>query len=495
MAVAPGVFWAIGLGFGIFVFFYPLSLLFLVLFFTYLLWLKGPWKSFCICAFFGLSIVNLTLKLPEKTSTTGKASFTPSRIEKRVFFGKPNYVYNGTLNSLGKAYNLPCSLRLNKRLLCLGTWELEATLKQTDYRFFLSPTKPEVIGDKKNKPALRKLTCVSDIKTPPLKSFLNQSMDMLALGRLGEIRYQFQKKACFFLERHIYPKSSAKFLSALFLGIKPSDSMRFEFSRAGLSHLLVVSGFHFALIAGLFGYVLNSFFSPRLASAIQIAVLCSYFLTLGSSPSVQRAFLVCFFYYFGILINRPSRPEHALGLAALFELIFSPLSVLNIGFQLSYLITLAILLFFEPVSIFIKKIWHVSSEKLFAPERVLREAVTLNIAVTFASLPLSLFHFYTFPIASLIYNLFIPPLTALAMTLALPCILLLAPFPNLFNLALSPISWLIQVVLGLVEHFPMRLGYEVTWIEMPGWICASILLILFGYILRSKTIDQELIFR
>ncbi len=480
MVVAPGVFWAIGLCFGIFVFFYPLSsLLFLILFSAYLFWLKGPWKSFCICALFGLCLVNLTLKLPEKTSTTGKASFTPSRVEKRVFFGKPNYVYNGTLNSLGKAYNLPCSLRLNKRQPCLGTWELEATLKQTDYRFFLSPIKPGV----------------PDIKTPPSKSFLEQSMDKLAVGRLGEIRYQFQKKACLFLEKHIYPKSSAKFLSALFLGIKPSDFMRFEFSRAGLSHLLVVSGFHFALIAGLFGYVLNSCFSPRLASAIQIAILFGYFLTLGSSPSVQRAFLVCFFYYFGILINRPSRPEHALGLAALFELIFSPLSMLNIGFQLSYLITLSILLFFEPVSIFVKKIWHVSSGKLFAPERVLRELVTLNMAVTFACIPLSLFHFYTFPIASLIYNLFIPPLTALAMTLALPCILLLAPFPNLFNLAISPISWLIQVILGLVEHFPMRLGYEITWIEMPGWMCASILLILFGYILRSKTIDQELIFR
>jgi len=495
MKIAPGVFWAVGFAFGIFVFFYPqASSIFLLLFASYLFWLKGPWKSMCAFACLGLCITLLTLNLPEKDFTTGTASFTPSRVEKRLFFGKPYFVYSGTLNYLGQAKNLPTALRLNRSLPCSGSWEFQATLHKVGYQFLLSPEKPSKVAPEKNNTPLKKSSLNPIIKVKPAKGFLHRCTHKVGLSRLADQRHQFQKKVSTFLAKQIQPKSSANFLSALFLGIKPSDSMRFEFSRAGLSHLLVVSGFHFALVASLFGYVLNSCFSPRIAAAIQIAVLFIYFLTLGSSPSVQRAFLVCFFYYLGILINKPSRPEHALGLAALFELAFSPLSALNIGFQLSYLITLAILLFFEPISVFIKKRWIVSLEKIYAPERAFRELVSLNIAVTIAAMPLSLFHFYTFPLASLIYNLFIPPLTAVAMTLALPCILLLAPFPSFLKFALLPISSLIQLILALVEHFPMRLNYEITWIEMPGWVCAALLLTVFGYILRSKTIDQQRIF-
>ena len=134
--------------------------------------------------------------------------------------------------------------------------------------------------------------------------------------------------------------------SALLLGDKTalSDSTRRDFSRAGASHMLAISGLHVALLFGLLEGFLRLLYVPKRA---RIAVMglgaVAYLILLGFPPSATRAVIMlgmtCLAYY----SNGRADSLTSLGLAGCLILAVTPQAVADAGFWMSFLATMGLI--------------------------------------------------------------------------------------------------------------------------------------------------------
>jgi|GEM_PF-1851349 len=127
------------------------------------------------------------------------------------------------------------------------------------------------------------------------------------------------------------------------------DETREAFARSGMQHILAISGQHIGL---LLGFLLIAGLCVRLprkaAFALAGLLAAAYIPVVGSPVSVVRSGLMFAILLPALFRDRPSAGLHALGLTAAVDLWFDPHNVANLGFQLSYAATLALILGARP---------------------------------------------------------------------------------------------------------------------------------------------------
>ncbi|NGX38973.1 MAG: hypothetical protein KR126chlam1_00291 [Chlamydiae bacterium] len=266
------------------------------------------------------------------------------------------------------------------------------------------------------------------------------------------------------IHKQFKDKPVAHFFTSMATGDIDDRLQAMEFRKIGLGHILAISGYHFALLAGLFALFLRRLFAPRTAYALLLFLLTGYFLYLGFSPSIMRAYVMISFFLLGRLYRRQVGGLNLLGAALLIELLTDPLVATQVGFQLSFLATLAILLFYHPCAKVLEPLLPrrglPALRKLPLLDQhgtlfttLLRSGLALNLSVSLVTLPLVLFTFHKFPLLSIPYNLFLPPLLSLSLLL-LPFSLLI-PFVGVINERYT--SWL----LSLIANPPEILHYQI----------------------------------
>lgn len=170
------------------------------------------------------------------------------------------------------------------------------------------------------------------------------------------------------------------------------------FKAAGISHVVVLSGYNVAVIAETLG-------GGWLAGVVVIL----FVIATGAEPSVVRAALMVLAALIALKAGRRYDPVRALLLAALIMVIYEPrLLLFDLSFQLSFLATLGILLAREPI--------HRRFTKL--PDRFLiRESLALTMAAQLFVLPLLVYRFGEISLASFITNVVLVPVVPFAMAL------------------------------------------------------------------------------
>jgi len=144
-------------------------------------------------------------------------------------------------------------------------------------------------------------------------------------------------------------------LKALILGDRSeiSPSLRHAFNRAGIGHLLAISGLHIGIVAAMafmvFRWILSrfSFFLWRAwtrkgAALLSLVPVLIYGLLSGMSPSTQRAVIMVALFMMTFLFEREHDLINTLALAALLIVVIFPPSVFSVSFQLSFTAVLAI---------------------------------------------------------------------------------------------------------------------------------------------------------
>jgi competence protein ComEC len=122
-----------------------------------------------------------------------------------------------------------------------------------------------------------------------------------------------------------------------------SHSLRVGFERTGSFHMLVVSGFHLAVVAGCIFLVARRLRLPRLpATLLTIAASFAYALFTGFAIPVQRSLWMVALYLAGRLVYRDRSPVNVIGFAALCLLVASPRSLFESGFQMTLLAVVSI---------------------------------------------------------------------------------------------------------------------------------------------------------
>jgi competence protein ComEC len=227
-----------------------------------------------------------------------------------------------------------------------------------------------------------------------------------------------------------------------------------DFRRAGLSHLLAVSGQNVALLALLAMPLLAAFGLPlRVRLVWVLGAIVVYVPLAGASPSIVRAGVMGGLSVLATLAGRRTPRLYALALAAAVTLAIDPRIGADVGWQLSFAAVLGILIVGRPLRVAIEARvgrggWRTA----------LAEGAAMTIAATVATAPLIAFHFEALSTTTLLANL-----------LALP--------------AVAPAMWLgmLAAVAGQVPGFPVGalnslaapllayIAQVATWCGRPTW--------------------------
>lgn len=199
------------------------------------------------------------------------------------------------------------------------------------------------------------------------------------------------------------------------------------FRQAGGAHILALSGLHIGVIYTFFSRLLSIAGRRRIAYTLRAFTIVGaggFFVQMtGSSPSVVRAFLFMLINELSHLLpGRRRRPIAVLCGALMIQLLFDPVQITSIGFQLSYLAMLGIYTLFPHI-----RAWYPDTGKK-DPVRHIWETAALTISCQLYTAPLAWLYFRSFPLFFLISNITALPLTEILMVLSIICLLLCGMF-------------------------------------------------------------------
>jgi len=244
----------------------------------------------------------------------------------------------------------------------------------------------------------------------------------------------------------------APIVKALTIGDTASldDGTRTLFLETGTSHILSISGSHFAVVAGFFFFIARFAFRAfsrmrqrgadrAWAALATIPFTVLFMLVAGSSLPTIRATIMIVIYMVALFFERRGHTVNALFLSVLIILLIFPHSLFTPSFQLTFCSVLFIIL-----------TGRIIRPLLIRTSRVVRwflSLVAVGLAATIGTLPVVLYHFHGFNPLSFVYNLVAVPLMCLISTpLALAG--LIAPFGG-YLLRLS--GEVIEVTIGLLN--------------------------------------------
>ena len=176
-----------------------------------------------------------------------------------------------------------------------------------------------------------------------------------SLARLAEqVRKQYEAYMA-----QAMPKQDAAAIFAMlfggYQGIRPE--LLEAFTITGIVHILSVSGSHITLMAGtanIVGRFLHM--SPRATAALATGVILFYSLLAGAIPPVIRSAIMGILTLLALTAGRERDAQHILGLVALGLLLYSPLWIFDISFQLSFGATAGLLYLAPPLRKSLRKL-------------------------------------------------------------------------------------------------------------------------------------------
>ncbi|WP_452227514.1 ComEC/Rec2 family competence protein [Lacinutrix cladophorae] len=272
------------------------------------------------------------------------------------------------------------------------------------------------------------------------------------------------------LKKHGFKADELAIINALILGQRQNISKEVytNYVNAGAIHILAVSGLH----VGILLLLLNTIFKPlehikhgKVAKLISIIfLLWCYAIIAGASASIVRATTMFSIVAIGMHLKRPSNIYNTLAISVFFILLFKPLFLFDVGFQLSYLAVLAIVSI-QPI---IYKIWK---PRLWLTDK-LWQITTVTIAAQFGVLPISLFYFHQLPGLFWLSNIVIIPLIGiilisgiiiiiLALLNVLPLFLADA-FAHIIRLMNTFFEWIANKEEFLFQGISFHLIYVIT---------------------------------
>lgn len=224
---------------------------------------------------------------------------------------------------------------------------------------------------------------------------------------------RFSEKAQGYLLRHFEDldlrEEEKSVLATVTIGCREAmdREVRKRFSATGVAHILAVSGFHVAVVCGFLSFLLS--FLPRNEPCrwiryVSTVLLLWVFATLtGLAASAVRSALMLTLYLTGNRLGRTVERYNVLAASAFCMLVYEPLYLFDIGFQLSYVAVLSIL-YFQPR---LQRLIKLRNPFLRIPWGWITVTLSAQAGTTF----LCLYYFGQFSTVFLLTNL---PLTLLA---------------------------------------------------------------------------------
>jgi competence protein ComEC len=317
------------------------------------------------------------------------------------------------------------------------------------------------------------------------QKFLQQEGTFAGLvGRLVNVLHEEQHQWGWWQVRERIVRSQVKSLgvpagplvSAMVLGSKAVDlpyDTRDVFVKAGLAHALAASGFQTSLILGVVLGLTKGFKESTQITLGSLALIIFLCLT-GFQPAVLRAVIMGFAALIALGLKRKVKQLGSLLVAATLLLLFNPLWIWDLGFQLSFLATLGLIVTVPPLT-----------QRLEWLPPAIASLIAVPLAATIWTLPLQLFVFGVVPIYSLLLNIVSTPLISVISIggIVSAVVALIVPETGsvLAGVLHYPTDWLIK----LVEFFGNLPGNSYAVGKIGTWqLLAIYMLIILVWLIR-----------
>lgn len=248
------------------------------------------------------------------------------------------------------------------------------------------------------------------------------------------------------------PPSCQEFIVALILGNKSfiDYDTRQQFANAGIAHILALSGLHVGIIAAIFWWVLfplDFIGLKKVRLIITLLFIIAYTVFTGAAPSVVRASIMLGFVFIPVIFHRKATTLNSLLAAALVILAYSPQSLFDVGFQLSF-ITVGSLVLFTP---FWSRIYTDSTSW-----NRLKTVVITSMIAMISTVTLTAHYFHSISLASVITNVLVLPIFPFFMLVAALITMACAAGGeiNVLNTIATAISDYVNQVTSLISSLP-----------------------------------------
>lgn len=279
----------------------------------------------------------------------------------------------------------------------------------------------------------------------------------------------------------------SEILHAMILGDKSelSTELKNLYQKAGISHILAISGLHVSMI-GLFLFKLlkKAGLHHNLASILCILFLYLYGIMTGFSVSTNRAVVMMALSLSACLFSRSYDSQSAIALSALIILVQQPYQLFQCGFQLSFLAVIGAVFFLPICKEYIKWCFpdfegHMERKEqseyyslavlLNRFTKIFRSSLLASTAIQLVTLPVILWFYYEFASLAPITNLFILPLSSVLILLALAIALLggiCLPLAKFLSGSVHVILLFYQLVCKVFQKIPCNrvlIGQPSKW--------------------------------
>ena len=232
-------------------------------------------------------------------------------------------------------------------------------------------------------------------------------------------------------------------VAAMALGDKSqlTRELRDAYAISGASHILALSGLHLGIIYTLLSLLLSR---RRWQMVSQIVIIVSIWLfvfLVGLSASVVRSAVMVSIYALLSLGHRDKLSVNTLAFAAIVMLLFNPMALFDVGFQLSFMAVLTILLFYP----LLESLW---SQPFLLDHRLFRwlwTMLSVSCAAQIGVAPLIAYYFGRISCYFLLANLIVVPAAALILYLSLAVLLI----PSLAYLLIYIVDTLNQLLVSI----------------------------------------------
>lgn len=293
-------------------------------------------------------------------------------------------------------------------------------------------------------------------------------------------------------------------VAAMVLGDKHalSSKTKDDYSVSGASHILALSGLHLSIIFTILTLVFGRSHRFRwFSQALIIIAIWTFVVLVGIGTSVVRSAVMLTIYSLCLVAGRETASINSLSLAAIIMLVANPLCLWDVGFQMSFMAVLSIVVFY-------KRIYHLLPKegnifKINTLNSILKNVWSMTVVSLSAQIgtaPIVAYYFERFSCYFLLSNYIVIPCATIIIYSAL-FVFITAPLPTLNSLAMhaldyvsnflnSSVSWLASLPAASIDNI------HISTIQVfCTYIAIAIVCVLLSYFKKLKSLKKLDVFR
>ena len=280
-------------------------------------------------------------------------------------------------------------------------------------------------------------------------------------------------------EKHNMSESAYAVVAAITMGDRSglTRELRQSYAASGASHVLALSGLHLGVIYGLLSLIFVHRRMRVLGQVLAMVAIWAYAALVGMPPSVLRSATMLTIFAFVVLTGRRQVSLNTLAFAAVVQLVVSPLSLWDVGFQMSFLAVLGIVMLNM-------RLGNVETPACIGRWRVIGwvwSLVKVSLAAQLAVAPLSMYYFGTFPCYFLLTNLVAIPLATIIVYTSI-VMYALGFWVWMQGVVATFVGWmatLMNALLGFIASLPGACMYGVHINARQVWLMYALLLVAY----------------